>query len=167
MKNYLLILSIFMSVSFSSKSTLHVNQNETDPDFTIIVSKTTVDLGEPFLVTFYSTKPGKDLKIDLDAFILSDGPYNSSSTSVVNGVAWNNYSLKYVVEAKREGDLILGPAIMNANGQFIKSNKLIVHVNSKAFSGDKEKKKQELLGFLNIPKKPEQIEPIKNTDVKK
>lgn len=92
-------------------------------------SKTRVAVGEPFQISFSLNTSGNNLKIahlnELDIF---QGPYNSSSTSVINGSVSQSYTLTYVVGAKKEGKLTIGPATVNVNGATIQSNILIIEV---------------------------------------
>ncbi len=92
-------------------------------------SKTTVAVGEPFQVTFSLNGNGNDLKIaHLNEFEIYQGPYNSSSTTVVNGVVSQSFSLTYVIGAKKEGKFTLGPATVNVGGTIIQSNALTIDV---------------------------------------
>jgi hypothetical protein len=92
-------------------------------------SKTKVAVGEPFQISFSLNTSGNNLKIahlnELDIF---QGPYNSSSTSVINGSVSQSYTLTYVVGAKKEGKLAIGPATVSVNGATIQSNILIIDV---------------------------------------
>src|SRR3954468_1604889 len=96
---------------------------------TIQASKTSVTVGEPFQVTFSMNGSGSEMKVaHLTDFDIYQGPYNSSSMSVVNGVVSQSYSLTYVLGAKKEGKLPLGPATITVNGNTIQSNTLIIDV---------------------------------------
>lgn len=97
-------------------------------------SKTSVAVGEPFQVTFSLNGSGTDMKIaHMNDFEIFQGPFNSSSMSVNNGVVTQSYSLTYVIGAKREGKLVLGPATIVVNGNTVQSNTLNIEV-SKASS---------------------------------
>lgn len=92
-------------------------------------SKTSVTVGEPFQVTFSLNGSGTDMKIaHMNDFEIFQGPYNSSSMSVVNGVVTQSYSLTYVIGAKKEGKFLLGPASITVNGNTIQSNTLTIEV---------------------------------------
>lgn len=96
---------------------------------TIQASKTTVAVGEPFQVTFSMNGSGSEMKVaHLNEFDIYQGPYNSSSMSVVNGVVSQSYSLTYVLGAKKEGKTQLGPATISVNGNTIQSNVLPIEV---------------------------------------
>jgi hypothetical protein len=103
-------------------------------------SKTSVAVGEPFQVTFSLNGSGTDMRIaHINDFDIYQGPYNSSSMSVVNGVVTQSYSLTYVLGAKKEGKFLLGPATINVNGNTIQSNTLTIEV-SKASAGSSSAK---------------------------
>lgn len=92
-------------------------------------SKTSVTVGEPFQVTFSLNGSGTDMKIaHMNDFEILQGPYNSSSMSVINGVVTQSYSLTYVMGAKKEGKFLLGPATITVNGNTIQSNTLTIEV---------------------------------------
>lgn len=97
--------------------------------FTAQVSKNSVAVGEPFQVTFSLNGNGTDLKIaHMNDFDILQGPYNSSSMSVINGVVTQSFSLTYVIGAKKEGKFLLGPATIVVNGNTIQSNTLTIEV---------------------------------------
>lgn len=104
-------------------------------------SKTSVAVGEPFQVTFSLNANGSDVRIaHMNDFDIVQGPYNSSNMSIVNGVVTQSFSLTYVLSAKKEGKLTLGPATASVNGTTIQSNTLTIDVgkgspNSTASSG--------------------------------
>jgi hypothetical protein len=92
-------------------------------------SKTSVAVGEPIQVTFSLNGNGTDLKIaHLNEFDLYQNPYSSSSTMVINGVVSQTYSLTYVIGAKKEGKVTLGPATITVNGTTIQSNTITFDV---------------------------------------
>jgi hypothetical protein len=92
-------------------------------------NKTSVAVGEPIQVTFSLNGNGTDLKIaHLNEFDLYQNPYSSSSTMVINGVVSQTYSLTYVIGAKKEGKVTLGPATITVNGTTIQSNTITFDV---------------------------------------
>ncbi len=96
---------------------------------TIQASKTSVAVGEPFQVTFSLNGSGSEMKVaHLNEFDIYQGPYNSSSMSINNGVVTQSYSLTYVLGAKKEGKIPLGPATINVNGNTVTSNTLMIDV---------------------------------------
>lgn len=99
-------------------------------------SKTTVAVGEPVQVTFSLNGNGTDLKIaHLNEFDLYQAPYSSSSTMVVNGVVSQTYSLTYVIGAKKEGKVVLGPATITVNGSTVQSNTITFDVGKASTAG--------------------------------
>lgn len=91
------------------------------------VSKNKVAAGEPFQVTVSLNAGGNGLKIaNLNEFDILQGPYNSSSTSIINGTVTQSYTLTYVIAAKKEGKYTLGPATVNSNGTSLTSNSVAV-----------------------------------------
>jgi hypothetical protein len=97
---------------------------------TIQTSSTNVAVGEPFQVTFSMNGAGSEMKVaHLNEFDIFQGPYNSSSMSVVNGVVSQSYSLTYVLGAKKEGKISLGPATITVNGNTIQSNTVVINVS--------------------------------------
>ena len=119
MKKFILLLFIY-----SLTNTLFAQK------LTIQASKTSVAVGEPFQVTFSMNGSGSEMKVaHLNEFDIYQGPYNSSSMSVVNGVVSQSYSLTYVLGAKKEGKISLGPATINVNGNTITSNVLTIEVS--------------------------------------
>ena len=65
---------------------------------------------------------GKNFKLPpMSEFDILEGPYQSSSTSITNGVAIQSSSLTYVLAAKKEGKLTIGAATVLSNGKTIQS----------------------------------------------
>ncbi len=92
-------------------------------------NKTSVAVGEPIEVTFSLNGNGTDLKIaHLNEFDLYQNPYSSSSTMVRNGVVTQTNSLTYIIGAKREGKITLGPATAVVNGATVQSNVIVFDV---------------------------------------
>lgn len=107
------------------------------------MSSTTVDIGEPLELKFSLDCKGDDLKFDSTYFSVLHGPYNFSSMSVTKGVVSQIYGLKYLIEFKIGGTLILEPATVKVNNKIIQSNKIVIHVNNTIYKGDREKKLDE------------------------
>jgi hypothetical protein len=106
-------------------------------------SKTSVTVGEPFQVSFSLNGNGTDMKIaHMNDFEIYQGPYNSSSMSVVNGVVTQSYSLTYVIGAKKEGKFTLGPATITVNGNTIQSNVLTIEVGKASANSNKQNNSQ-------------------------
>lgn len=102
---------------------------------TTTVSSTRVAVGEGFQVQFSLSGGGKNFKLPpMSEFEILEGPYQSSSTSITNGVVNQSSSLTYVLAAKKEGKLTLGPATVLANGKTIQSNSITIEVTKGATS---------------------------------
>ncbi len=102
---------------------------------TTTVSSTRVAVGEGFQVQFSLSGSGKNFKLPpMSEFDILEGPYQSSSTSITNGVVNQSSSLTYVFAAKKEGKLTLGPATVLSNGKTIQSNPISIEVTKGATS---------------------------------
>lgn len=100
---------------------------------TTTVSSTRVAVGEGFQVQFSLSGSGKNFKLPpMSEFEILEGPYQSSSTSITNGVVNQSSSLTYVLAAKKEGKLTLGPATILSNGKTIQSNSISIEVTKGA-----------------------------------
>ncbi|HEY0029648.1 MAG TPA: BatD family protein [Bacteroidia bacterium] len=96
---------------------------------TLQVSKSKVTVGEPFQITVNLDARGSGLKIaNINEFDVYQGPYNSMSTSLINGVLTQSHTLTYIIGAKKEGKVTLGPASMNSNGNTLQSNSVVIEV---------------------------------------
>lgn len=90
-------------------------------------------MGEGFQVQFSLSGSGKNFKLPpMSEFEILEGPYQSSSTSITNGVVNQSSSLTYVLAAKKEGKLTLGPATILSNGKTIQSNSISIEVTKGA-----------------------------------
>lgn len=94
---------------------------------TASASKTRVAVGETFQISFSLNASGSNFKApNLNDFDVYSGPNQSSSMSFVNGVMSQSITLSYIVAAKKEGKLTIGPASVNANGTTLQSNPFII-----------------------------------------
>ncbi len=92
-------------------------------------------MGEGFQVQFSLSGGGKNFKLPpMSEFEILEGPYQSSSTSITNNVVNQSSSLTYVIAAKKEGKLTLGPATILSNGKTIQSNSITIEVTKGAVS---------------------------------
>jgi hypothetical protein len=97
--------------------------------FTTTVSKSKVAVGEGFQIQFSLNGNGAGMKLpNLSEFDVMQGPFQSSSTSWINGVMTQSTSITYVLAAKREGKFTIGPASVNVNGTAIQSNAVTIEV---------------------------------------
>ena len=110
---YILTLANY---SFSQKLTATANPNR-------------VAVGETFQIQFSLSGSGSNFKLPpLTDFDIYEGPYQSSSTSIINGAVSNSTSLTYVLMAKKEGKITIGAASVLSGGKTIQSNTIEVEV---------------------------------------
>jgi hypothetical protein len=92
-------------------------------------SSSKVAVGEAFQIQFSLTGSGSNFKLpSMPDFEIFEGPYQSSSTSITNGIVNQSSSLTYVLGAKREGKLTIGPASAVSGGKTIQSNPITIEV---------------------------------------
>lgn len=92
-------------------------------------SKTKVAVGESFQISFSLNSSGSNFKAPpLTDFDVYSGPNQSTSMSYVNGSMSQSITLSYVVAAKKEGKINIGPASVNVNGATIQSNPFTIEV---------------------------------------
>ncbi len=105
---------------------------------TTTVSSNKVAVGEPFQIQFSLNGTGSNFKLPpLSDFEISEGPFQSSSTSITNGAVTQSSSLTYVLIAKKEGKLSIGSATAISAGKTIQSNPVIIEVSKgKASNGN-------------------------------
>ena len=97
--------------------------------FTASASKTKVAVGETFQLSFSLNNNGSDFKAPaLNEFNVYSGPNQSTSMSIVNGSMSQSVTLSYLLAAKKEGKITIGPASVTVNGIVIQSNALIIEV---------------------------------------
>lgn len=97
---------------------------------TSTVSTNKVAVGEAFQIQFALSGNGSNFKLPpLTDFDIAEGPYQSSSTSIINGSVTQSSSLTYVLVAKKEGKLIIGPASVTSGGKTIQSNSISIEVS--------------------------------------
>jgi hypothetical protein len=94
---------------------------------TASASKTRVAVGETFQISFVLNTNGSNFKPPaLNDFDVYSGPNQSTSMSFVNGVMSHSITLSYIVAAKKEGKLTIGPASVTANGTTLQSNPMVI-----------------------------------------
>ena len=97
---------------------------------TTTVSSNKVAVGEAFQIQFALSGSGTNFKLPtMTDFQITEGPYQSSSTSIVNGVMSQSTSLTYIAVAKKEGKFIIGPASAVSGGKTIQSNSVSMEVS--------------------------------------
>ena len=86
-------------------------------------SKTKVAVGESFQISFSLNSSGSNFKAPaLNDFDVYSGPNQSTSMSYVNGSMSQSITLSYIIAAKKEGKINIGPASVNVNGTTIQSS---------------------------------------------
>ncbi len=94
---------------------------------TASASKTKVAVGESFQLSFSLNSSGSNFKAPaLNEFDVYSGPNQSTSMSYVNGAMSQSITLSYIVAAKKEGKITIGPASVTVNGANVQSNSFIV-----------------------------------------
>ncbi|MBN8696737.1 MAG: protein BatD [Bacteroidetes bacterium] len=97
--------------------------------FVAQASKTTVAVGEAFQISYTLNTSGSNFKVPaLKDFDVYSGPNQSTSMSFVNGAMSQSVTLSYVIAAKKEGKITIGPATVNVDGKTIQSNSLTFDV---------------------------------------
>lgn len=121
----LLFISALTSSLFAQKLTTAVSSNR-------------VSVGEAFQVQFSLSGNGSNFKLPpMNDFEILEGPYQSSSTSIINGAVTQSSSLTYVLAAKKEGKLTIGTASVVSGGKTISSNPVTIEVTKgKSNSGN-------------------------------
>ncbi|MBL0328958.1 MAG: BatD family protein [Bacteroidetes bacterium] len=100
---------------------------------TTSVSSNRVAVGEAFQIQFSLSGPGNNFKLPaMNDFEIYEGPYQSSSTSIVNGTVTQSSSLTYVIGAKKEGKFTIGAASVSSGGKVIQSNPVSIEVTKGA-----------------------------------
>lgn len=117
MKKTLFILLFFIylaNVSLAQKLTAQASKNK-------------VAVGESFQISFSLNTSGSNFKAPaLNEFDVYSGPSQSTSMSFVNGAMSQSLTLSYIIAAKKEGKINIGPASININGTIIQSNSMTI-----------------------------------------
>lgn len=92
-------------------------------------SKAKVAVGESFQISFSLNSSGSNFKAPpLNDFNVYSGPNQSTSMSYINGAMSQSITLSYIVAAKKEGKINIGPASVTVNGATIQSNSIGIEV---------------------------------------
>lgn len=119
----------------------------------VTVSKNPVETGEEFEVSFtLNTGGGGFIPPAFNDFAVLSGPNQSSSTQFINGVMSQSITLSYVLAAKREGKLTIGPAAMDVGNKRINSAPVNMTVLKPGGVAGKQKQADPLAGsvFLKV-----------------
>ena len=113
----LFFILILTNISYGQKLTASVSSNR-------------VAVGETFQIQFSLSGSGSNFKLPpLTDFEVYEGPYQSSSTSIINGSVSQSTSLTYVLMAKKEGKFTIGAASVISGGKSIQSNTIDMEVS--------------------------------------
>lgn len=100
------------------------------PAFYAQVSKNKVAVGEQFQIAFTLNGPGNNLVYsNLKDFNIHMGPNQSQSMSIVNGNMSQSTTISFIISAKKEGKITIGPASVIANGnQKLETAPIVIEV---------------------------------------
>lgn len=98
--------------------------------FNAYVSKSKVAVGERFKLTYkLDNLPLKDFRMaPLEGFSIVGGPYQSQSTTIINGQMSQSFEVSYYLSANKTGKFTIQPASIAANNSIIKSNAIEIEV---------------------------------------
>lgn len=107
------------------------------PAFYAQVSKNRVAVGEPFQIAFTLNGPGNNLVYsNLKEFNILSGPNQSQSMSIVNGSMSQSTTISFIIAAKKEGKITIGPASVMANGnQKLETAPIVIEVTKGSGQG--------------------------------
>jgi hypothetical protein len=87
------------------------------------VSSNKVQVGSPFQIVFtVNAQPSTYTPPNFQDFDIFSGPNTSQSMQYANGSMSQSFSISFLIAAKKEGKLKIGPMTMVVNGQNIASN---------------------------------------------
>jgi hypothetical protein len=119
--NILIVFALLLSGSAFGQSV----------ELTASCSRTSVDLNEPFRVTFATNSRKGDIQPpNFKKFIVVNGPFQSSQTQIINGRVSSQRSLTYEIVAQQEGEFLLPTASILVDGKLIESNRLKISVKA-------------------------------------
>lgn len=91
------------------------------------VSNSKVQVGVPFQIAFtVNSTPSTYTPPNFKDFDIYSGPNQSSSMQYVNGNMSQSFSISFLIAAKKEGKITIGPMQMVVSGQTIQSNPLTI-----------------------------------------
>jgi hypothetical protein len=94
---------------------------------TVQVSANRVQVGTPFQVQWsINSMPSTYTPPDFKNFDIYSGPNPMQSTQIVNGNMSQSFSVSYLIAAKKEGKITIGPMVIVVNGQSFQSNPLTI-----------------------------------------
>jgi hypothetical protein len=94
---------------------------------TVQVSANKVQVGTPFQIQWsINSMPNTYTPPDFKNFDIYSGPNPMQSTQIVNGNMSQSFSVSYLIAAKKEGKITIGPMVIVVNGQSFQSNPLTI-----------------------------------------
>nr|WP_294869643.1 BatD family protein [uncultured Pedobacter sp.] len=126
MKHYILsVLLLWTSTLFANG----IKPGAQDVKVTATVSKSVVGTGEAFEISFSVNGNIESFNPPaLNGFQVVGGPNQSSSYSSINGNTTASMSISYDLVGVKEGEYIIGPALVVVNGKQVKSNSVKIRV---------------------------------------
>jgi len=126
MKHYILsVLLLWTSALFANG----IKSGAQDVKVTASVSKSVVGTGEAFEISFSVNGNIESFNPPaLNGFQVVGGPNQSSSYSSINGNTTASMSISYDLVGVKEGEYIIGPALVVVNGKQVKSNSVKIKV---------------------------------------
>jgi len=97
-------------------------------NLTASANKTTVGVGEQIQVDYTATVSISSFAPPAFTDFRAQGPYQSSSMEIANGVSTQSVTLTYVLVPTKEGTFTIGPASAKSGGKTITSNSLTIKV---------------------------------------
>ncbi len=98
--------------------------------FTAAVNKNKVNVGEPFQIEFTINEAASNFTAPaaMKDFDLLSGPNHSQAYQIINGRMSQSESISYVIAAKKEGKITIGPATIIVNGKPKQSNSIVIEI---------------------------------------
>ena len=148
----LLNLSCFLLLFIVQGQTKNM---DTEPQFSIEVSNTSVLLGNYFQVTF-TLKNGDGNKFEaptFNDFDIVSGPNQSSSFSMMNGVTTQSISYTYYLQPKDVGNYYVEPAFIEVDGKTLETQpiEILVLENPDGIIEKPKSKSPRQMEFFNFP----------------
>jgi hypothetical protein len=111
---------------------------------TVQVSANKVQVGSPFQVVFtVNAQPSTYTPPNFKDFDIFSGPNTSQSMQYVNGAMSQSYSISFLIAAKKEGKLQIGPMVMVVNGQNLTSNPVNIEATKGAVPAGQQQQQQQ------------------------
>ena len=103
--------------------------------FVASVDRMTVAVGEQFELTFSLSGGGGGSNFRapaLNDFVVLSGPNQSTNMQIINGAVSSSVSYGYVLQARTEGKLVIGPATINDGGKQLQTKIITMTVTKGA-----------------------------------